>query len=50
MPSVNFPWPAPQRPMMFYVQLGQEEMSVSGTSYLNRLGGSSLPSEILCPS
>lgn len=37
-PSVNFPWPSPQKPMMFYVQLGQEEISASGTSYLNRLG------------
>lgn len=31
-------WPAPGRPMMFYTQLGQEEISPSGTSYLNRTG------------
>jgi regulator of nonsense transcripts 1 len=35
-PGVAFPWPAPGRPMMFYTQLGQEEISPSGTSYLNR--------------
>lgn len=38
LPSLAFPWPAPQRPMMFHVQLGMEEISASGTSYLNRLG------------
>jgi regulator of nonsense transcripts 1 len=36
--GAGFPWPAPDRPMMFYVQLGQEEISASGTSYLNRTG------------
>ena len=30
-----FPWPS-EKPMMFYVQLGAEEISASGTSYLNR--------------
>eukprot|EP00898_Chlorokybus_atmophyticus_P007745 jgi/Chlat1/7972/Chrsp69S00590 len=35
-PGLDFPWPAPHRPMMFHVQLGQEEMSASGTSFLNR--------------
>jgi len=38
MPSTVFPWPEPARPMMFYVQLGQEEISASGSSYLNRTG------------
>ena len=38
LPSLAFPWPAPQKPMMFHVQLGMEEISPSGTSYLNRLG------------
>ncbi|GAB4821477.1 hypothetical protein N2152v2_008523 [Parachlorella kessleri] len=33
--GVLFPWPTP-RPFMFYVQLGAEEISPSGTSYLNR--------------
>jgi regulator of nonsense transcripts 1 len=34
--QIDFPWPAPNRPMFFYVQMGQEEISASGTSYLNR--------------
>lgn len=38
MPNLAFPWPAVHRPMMFHVQLGMEEISASGTSYLNRLG------------
>ena len=38
MGHILFPWPEPQKPMMFYVQLGMEEISSSGTSYLNRLG------------
>lgn len=33
---IKFPWPMPEKPMFFYVQLGQEEISSSGTSYLNR--------------
>ncbi|CAM8880901.1 unnamed protein product [Rhodiola kirilowii] len=35
-PGIDFPWPVPSRPMFFYVQMGQEEISSSGTSYLNR--------------
>ncbi|KAK3016761.1 hypothetical protein RJ639_006434 [Escallonia herrerae] len=35
-PGIDFPWPVPNRPMFFYVQMGQEEISASGTSYLNR--------------
>ncbi|CAN8267228.1 unnamed protein product [Cochlearia groenlandica] len=34
--GIDFPWPVPNRPMLFYVQLGLEEISASGTSYLNR--------------
>jgi len=34
--NVDFPWPQPNRPLMFYCQMGQEEISSSGTSYLNR--------------
>ena len=34
--SIDFPWPIPETPMMFYSNLGQEEISSSGTSYLNR--------------
>ncbi len=33
-----FPWPDAEKPMMFYSQLGIEEISVSGTSFLNRTG------------
>lgn len=39
-PGLNFPWPQPDKPMLFYVQLGQEEISITGTSYLNRTGWS----------
>lgn len=35
-PGVEFPWPVPTRPLMFWSQLGAEEISPSGTSYLNR--------------
>jgi regulator of nonsense transcripts 1 len=34
--SVEFPWPEPETPMFFYTNMGQEEISSSGTSYLNR--------------
>jgi regulator of nonsense transcripts 1 len=34
--EVEFPWPVPQMPMFFYACYGQEEISSSGTSYLNR--------------
>ena len=35
-PGLDFPWPSPSRPQMFWAQLGGEEISASGTSYLNR--------------
>ncbi|KAK9466859.1 P-loop containing nucleoside triphosphate hydrolase protein [Lipomyces arxii] len=34
--SVDFPWPVADTPMMFWSNLGLEEISASGTSYLNR--------------
>lgn len=34
--GMGFPWPDPSAPMMFWSQLGVEEISASGTSYLNR--------------
>ncbi|KAG4303887.1 hypothetical protein PORY_002704 [Pneumocystis oryctolagi] len=34
--NVDFPWPVNDTPMMFHMSLGQEEISSSGTSYLNR--------------
>lgn len=35
--EVNFPWPNVDKPMFFWCSFGQEEISSSGTSYLNRL-------------
>jgi len=35
-PDVQFPWPNDKKPMMFWSHFGQEELSGSGTSYLNR--------------
>lgn len=35
-PGVGFPWPNPNKPMFFWVVQGQEEISASGTSFLNR--------------
>jgi regulator of nonsense transcripts 1 len=32
----DFPWPVPSKPMFFYSISGMEEISSSGTSYLNR--------------
>lgn len=32
----DFPWPDPERPMLFHVCTGCEEISPSGTSFLNR--------------
>jgi regulator of nonsense transcripts 1 len=40
--DVDFPWPVPSKPMMFWSQTGQEEMSASGTSYLNRAEASAV--------
>jgi regulator of nonsense transcripts 1 len=34
--NIAFPWPVPETPMFFLSNLGQEEISTSGTSYLNR--------------
>ena len=35
--SIAFPWPSPHSPMFFWHTPGQEEISSSGTSYLNRM-------------
>ena len=35
--NMDFPWPQQDKPMFFYCTTGQEEISSSGTSYLNRL-------------
>jgi regulator of nonsense transcripts 1 len=34
--DLAFPWPVKNKPMFFYNCVGQEEISASGTSYLNR--------------
>lgn len=34
--GVDFPWPQPDKPICFWSTTGQEEISSSGTSYLNR--------------
>jgi len=39
---LDFPWPNPERPMFFYVTHGCEEISGSGTSYLNRTEASNV--------
>lgn len=36
MPNVQFPWPDLERPTFFWTTQSQEEISASGTSYLNR--------------
>ncbi|CAM9226301.1 unnamed protein product [Chrysoparadoxa australica] len=36
MKQVDFPWPIVNKPMFFYTANGVEEISGSGTSYLNR--------------
>jgi len=41
-PGVDFPWPLPSKPMFFYIQQGAEEISGSGTSFLNRTEASAV--------
>ena len=40
--EVDFPWPVSENPMMFWANLGTEEISASGTSYLNRTEASNV--------
>jgi regulator of nonsense transcripts 1 len=35
--NATFPWPVPDTPMMFWANFGREEISSSGTSFLNRI-------------
>jgi len=39
---VDFQWPVPEKPHFFYNSLGQEEISATGTSYLNRTEASNV--------
>ena len=36
MKEIDFPWPQPDKPMFFYCCEGQEELTGSGISFLNR--------------
>lgn len=40
--KMDFPWPHPDRPMFFLITSGPEELSGSGTSYLNRTEASNV--------
>ena len=40
--DIDFPWPVGDTPMMFWSNLGNEEISASGTSYLNRTEASNV--------
>jgi len=40
--GIDFPWPRPDMPMFFYNSTGGEEISASGTSYLNRTEASNI--------
>jgi len=40
--KTDFVWPVPDKPLFFYNSLGQEEISASGTSYLNRTEASNV--------
>ncbi|KAI0838658.1 P-loop containing nucleoside triphosphate hydrolase protein [Hypoxylon sp. FL0890] len=40
--DVDFPWPVAEMPMMFWSNLGNEEISASGTSFLNRTEASNV--------
>lgn len=40
--DVDFPWPVMDSPMVFWSNLGNEEISASGTSYLNRTEASNV--------
>ncbi|CCH41224.1 ATP-dependent helicase NAM7 [Wickerhamomyces ciferrii] len=37
LPNSAFPWPVVDTPMMFWANFGREEISGSGTSFLNRI-------------
>jgi len=36
MEQFDYTWPVPDKPMFFYHTLSNEEISASGTSFLNR--------------
>lgn len=42
LPGIEFNWPQPEKPSFFWSTTGQEEISSSGTSYLNRTEASNI--------
>lgn len=46
--NVNFPWPVQNKPMFFYHSSGKEEISASGTSYLNRTEAANIEKVVTC--
>eukprot|EP01065_Artemidia_motanka_P045112 TRINITY_DN6551_c2_g2_i1.p1 TRINITY_DN6551_c2_g2~~TRINITY_DN6551_c2_g2_i1.p1 ORF type:complete len:1081 (+),score=373.19 TRINITY_DN6551_c2_g2_i1:88-3243(+) len=46
--DIAFPWPDAMRPMFFYNSIGQEEISSSGTSYLNRTEAAMVEKVVTC--
>ncbi|KAI0985769.1 hypothetical protein GJ496_009040 [Pomphorhynchus laevis] len=42
VPNFKFPWPNPNKPMLFYSVFGYEELSNSGSSYINRFEATSI--------
>lgn len=42
MEGFNFPWPALEKPMFFFHSISNEEISASGTSFLNRTEASNV--------
>lgn len=35
--TLDFPWPNPAKPLLFWHVIGKEELSASGTSYINKV-------------
>jgi regulator of nonsense transcripts 1 len=46
--GVDFPWPDSDLPMIFWLQVGMEELSASGTSFLNRTEASAVEKSVTC--
>jgi regulator of nonsense transcripts 1 len=47
-PHVAFPWPDPSKRLMFWQQRGTEEISPSGTSYVNRVEAAAVEKVASC--
>jgi len=44
----NFSWPSMDKPMFFYHSISNEEISASGTSFLNRQEASNVEQLVTC--